>query len=68
MTDKEQRKEYRIKPKIGFEIDERYKMFFFIPTIIWQPWKYRWDNSFVISVHWLIFAIGVGRWERKELK
>ena len=62
MRYKELRKQYRIKPKIAFEID---KQIVFIPTIIWQPWKYRYCNSYVISFYWFIFAIGFGFWERK---
>ena len=65
MTYKELRKEYRIKPKIGFEIDKRTYLFMFLPTIIWQPWKYRFNNTYVICLYWLNFAIGFGLWERR---
>lgn len=63
MTYKEMRKEYRIKPKIGFEIDK--SIFFLLPTIIWQPWKYRYNDSYVIYFCWLVFAVRFGLWERR---
>ena len=64
MTFKEMRKEYRIRAKIGFEIDKLDYVFFFLPTIVWQPWKYRY-NSYVVELHWLIFTVGFGLWERR---
>lgn len=63
MTYKEMRKEYRIKPKIRFEIDKG--IFFLLPTIIWQPWKYRYNDTFVISFYWLNFVVGIGLWKRR---
>lgn len=65
-TFKEMRKEYRIKPKIAFEIDNRNYLFFFLPTIIWMPWKYRYNRSFVVCFHWFNFVVGFGFWERRE--
>ena len=65
MTFKEMRKQYRIKPKIGFEIDKQYYAFFFLPTVVWQPWKYRWNNTYVVELHWFIFTVGFGLWERR---
>lgn len=58
-------KEYRIKPKIAFEIDTRNYLFMFFPTIVWQPWNYRYNESYVICFHWLNFVIGIGLWERR---
>lgn len=65
MTFKEMRKEYRIKPKIGFEIDNQSYVFFFLPTVVWQPWKYRYNNTYVVNLHWLCFDVGFGVWERR---
>lgn len=59
------RKEYRIKPKFVFEIDTTNRIFFFLPTILWQPWKYRYNDSYVICFCWLIFNVGFGIWERR---
>ena len=66
MTFKEMRKEYRIKPKIGFEIDKQNYLFFLIPTVIWQPWKYRYKDSYVVCLHWLNFAVGFGLWINED--
>ena len=37
------RKEYRINPKFVFEVDKTSRIFFFLPTVYWQPWKYRYE-------------------------
>lgn len=63
MNYKEERKKYHIKPKVEFEIID--SLFFLLPTIIWQPWKYRYNNSYVVCLHWLVFAVGIGLWERR---
>jgi hypothetical protein len=65
MSMREMRKEYRIRPKVVFEVDKRDFLFFFLPTIIWQPWKYRWNGCAVVCFHWLNFAIGFGIWEKR---
>lgn len=60
------RKDYRIKPHFEFSIDKSMMLFAFIPTICWQPWKYRYPRTAVIDIHWLIFHVTIGIWERKQ--
>lgn len=66
MTFKEMRKEYRIRAKVGFEIDKLDYVFFLLPTIVWQPWKHRYNNTYVVCLRWLIFTVAFGVWERRE--
>jgi hypothetical protein len=58
------RKEYRIKPTIRFCIDKEDYYFAFLPTILWQPWVYRYPNcDGIINIWWLHFHILIGKWE-----
>ena len=61
---KEYRKEYGIKPTIKLCIDNN--IFSFIPTVVWQPWIYRYINCSVIDMWWLNFHISIGIWEYKS--
>ena len=61
---KESRKEYRIKPIVKFYVDNN--IFSFIPTVVWQPWIYRYINSSVVDIWWLHFHILIGTWEYKS--
>lgn len=63
---REQRKEYIIVPKVTAEKDTRIYAFTFLPTIVWQPWRYRYPNSFVVELWWLNFVVGIGWWERRK--
>ena len=60
------KKSGKIKPKIVFDIDKTTKIFFLLPTIVVQPWKYRYYNTFVLDICWLNFHIGIGVWEYNE--
>ena len=61
------RKKYRIKPSIRFIRDKEDYCFSFLPTIIWQPWIYRYpDSDDVIHIWWLHFHITIGTWKRIE--
>ena len=57
------RKRYRIKPRIGVFLDA--ELISFLPTIMWQPWKYRHTGLYVVNIHWLVFHICFGIWERR---
>lgn len=59
------RKDYIIKLCICFEIDKEDQVISILPTIMIQPWKYRYPNTFVVDITWLIFHIGIGRWRTK---
>ena len=63
---REQRKEYCIKPRVSFENDIKDKMVSFIPTIIFMPWRYRWNGTYVVDIWWLTFHIGIGIWDRRN--
>jgi hypothetical protein len=34
--------------------------YFLLPTILWQPRKYRYNGCYVITIQWLGFYIGIG--------
>ena len=58
------RKEYRVNPVFGFEVDNRSYLFSFLPTIIWCPWVYRYPNTTgVVDIWWLHFHLWFGKWE-----
>ena len=62
---KPDRKKYRIKPIIRFEVDTRDYYFSFLPTVLWIPWIYRYPNSTgVVDIWWLHFHILIGKWEQ----
>ena len=48
---------------INFKVDKRYKIYCFLPTLIWEPRKYRYNGQFVFDITWLNFHIGIGLWE-----
>ena len=58
------RKDYCIKPSIkcGFEKD----IVSLFPTIIFQPWQYRYINSCIVEFWWITFYVCIGIWENKE--
>ena len=60
---KNARKDYYIKPQIDFEADTVDYAFYLIPTIVVQPWPYRYRNTYVVSIIWLNFAVGFGMWK-----
>ena len=63
------RKEYRLKPSIKFMADKEYYHFSFIPTILYEPWIYRYPNSVgIIDIWWLHFHILIGTWERPSCR
>lgn len=57
------RSDYRIKKKIFFEFD--CELIFLLPTIMFQPWKYRYLGTSVVTISWLGMNIGIGIWEKK---
>lgn len=61
---KPQRKEYIIKPKVFFEADTAYYIFSILPTVIVQPWIYRYKGSVIIDITWLNLHIGIGEWTK----
>lgn len=60
------RADWRIKPYTKLIIDKDDYLFSFIPTIVWQPWRYRYSNTCVIDIHWLIFHLCFGLWEQRK--
>ena len=59
------RSDWKIKPCIAFDYDKYDKLFFLIPTVMVQPWAYRYPNTYVVDIAWLHLHIGIGKWERK---
>lgn len=64
---KPNRKNYRIKPSFKIWVDDRDYYFSFLPTILWEPWIYRYPNSEdVVDIWWLNIHISIGTWASKE--
>ena len=58
---KHMRKDYKTKPYIEFYADKQY-YFALLPTILYEPWVYRYPNSTgVIDIWWLHFHILIGK-------
>lgn len=61
---KGRRKEHRIRPTIKFKVDREDYYFSFLPTILWQPWVYRYPDIIgVVDIWWLHYHILIGTWE-----
>lgn len=58
---------FYVKPCIKFETDKTNWLISLIPTIMFQPSKYRYANSWIIDIYWLIFHITIGEWKPKEM-
>jgi hypothetical protein len=63
---KEDRKNYVIDWNVTFNVDDHYYLFAFLPTILWEPWPFRYPNSPIISIMWLNCTIAIGTWKNKE--
>lgn len=60
------RREWYIKKHIGFVCDDNPCIISFIPTIMFQPWRYRFPGCCVFDITWLNLHITIGEWKRKE--
>ena len=57
------RENYKIEFAIKFIIDNTDYCMSFIPTILWQPWIYRYPNEVgIIDIWWFNFHISIGKW------
>lgn len=65
---KPNRKEWCIKPVFKIEIDREYYSFYFLPTVTWQPWPYRYPDQFIVCISWFNLHIGLFKWTYKEAK
>ena len=54
------RKDFYIKPCIQFVFDK--ELYMLLPTIMYQPSRYRYPGTFVITIQWLCFAVGISGW------
>lgn len=61
-ADHVRRKIYRIKPVIRFAVDKTDYVFSLFPTVLFQPWPYRWECSTIIDITWLNIHITFGEW------
>jgi hypothetical protein len=58
------RPEYRVKPTIKFYIDTDHYAFAFLPTVLWEPWVYRYPGlDGVVDIWWFNMHILIGTWE-----
>lgn len=61
------RKDYHIRWNVDFMVEK--EIVYILPSIIWQPWKYRQPGVCVIEIGWLNFRLTIGTWrKRKEVK
>ena len=59
------RKDYKIKPTIKLLVDKEDYVISFLPTIVCQPWIYRFPNDDgVVDIWWLNVHILIGKWVR----
>lgn len=58
------RSDYYIKPCVNFHIYK--ELYTLLPTIFYQPWKYRYIGLPVLTLQWLCFALNIGLWTHKE--
>lgn len=56
------RQNYRIKPSIRFHVDDVDYIFCLLPTITYQPWRYRWNGVSILEISWLNIHIKLGEW------
>ena len=63
---KPNRKNYYIKPKITFEVDEHHYHFLLLPTISFVPWPYRYNRMACWEISWLNMHICIGEWRTKD--
>lgn len=61
------RENWYIKPLFEFERDTDYYLISLLPTIMFQPWRYRRPGAGVIDITWLHCHIVIGEWKRKEV-
>ena len=60
---RKRRKEYKIKPMFKFVVDTEHYDISILPTIFWQPWRYRDPYiGCIIEIWWLNFHILMGEW------
>lgn len=60
------RSDYEIEKIIRFEFEP--ELICLLPTVFFQPWKYRYLNTVVVCFSWLGFNIGFGVWRLKDKK
>lgn len=41
---------------------------FFIPTIVYNTYPYRYNDTYIFNVYFLHWYIGIGEWSYKETK
>lgn len=51
---------------VSFEIDDNCYLFSFLPTIMWQPWPFRYPNCSVIDIMWFNCHILIGTWRKSR--
>ena len=61
---KDDRKKYRIKPKIEFYCTPEVFVFSLLPIIEWEPWVYRYTNMPIVTIWWFNFCICFGEWTK----
>lgn len=56
------RKEYKIKWRLKFVVDDRYYLMCLLPTIIFYPWVYRTPGEGFIYIQWFNMILVIGEW------
>lgn len=60
------KKDCVIEWKVDFEIDDNSYLFSLLPTIMFQPWPFRYPGCSVIDIMWLNCHIFIGEWNKRK--
>ena len=65
---KPHRKEFHMKPSIRIAVDDNHYTFSFLPTVVYEPWIYRYPNlqEPLLDIWWLNIHILIGTWKKRE--
>lgn len=62
------RKNYRIRLKIKFFVDNNNYTFALLPTIIFVPWPFRELGMPILEIAWLNFGVRLGEWDSRRMQ
>lgn len=63
---KKYRKDHYIKWDVHCFVDDRDYCFSLIPTVLYEPWPFRYNGFCVIDIWWFNWHITIGTWKNKE--
>lgn len=60
------RKNYRIRFRVKFCVDDNDYIFALLPTITFVPWPFRALGMPIIEIVWLNFGVRLGEWDTRS--